>query len=275
MWASSITFEEYPLETMLEILREIGFTGVEMNKSHLRRCRTASLREHFVKQAGNLGIRMGGLNVVGEPYFQPFGDEVQLEATVAGLRQDVDYALSLGVKDVLIWEGCAPTGTTEEYWMEHLLPRLLALFRMVLAYAEPKQVRILVEPHPFTVGMSDRLLTRLYDRLDSACFGITYDFCHYGVGRPTDYVEAVRRLGRRIRHVHFSDSDRKSSELHFAPGDGELDTKAVLQALRDIGYDGNITLDLYGHPTPVEAAKRSLSAVRAACEFLGLRDQGP
>lgn len=272
MWASSITFEDYPLESLLGILKEIGFAGVEMNRPHLRRCRTQELRASFVKQANALGIRMGGLNVVGESYFQPFGDETQLAATVEGLRQDVDYALSLGVKDVLIWEGRAPEGTTEEYWIRQLLPRLRALFRAALAYAEPRQVRFLVEPHPFTVGMSVRLLARLHDQLDSAYFGVTYDFCHYGVGRPHDYVQAVRQLARRIRHVHFSDSDQKSSELHFAPGDGKLDIQAVLHALRETGYDGKITLDLYGHPTPIEAAKRSLPALRAAYEFLSLQD---
>lgn len=270
--ASSITFEDYPLEPMLGMLREIGFSGVEMSKAHLRRCRTAALRASFAEYASGLGLRMGGLNAVGEPYFQPFGDSVQLAATLVGLREEVDYALSLGVKDVLIWEGRAPEGTTEEHWIPYLLPRLLDLFRAALAYAEPKQVRFLVEPHPFTVGMSDRLLASLYDQLDSAYFGITYDFCHYGVGRPRDYVDAVRQLGRRIRHVHFADSDQKSSELHFAPGDGKMDMRAVLQALRDVGYDGKITLDLYGHPTPMEAAKRSLPAFCSACDFLGLRD---
>src|SRR5262249_37345764 len=174
-------------------------------------------------------IRMGGLNVVGEDYLQPFGSDQQLQETLDGLKADIEFALSLGTKDVLIWEGRAPKKTTESDWLQKLLPRLVELFRAVLAFAEPLKARILVEPHPFTVGMSDRFLIKLFDTLDSAHFGITYDFCHYGVGRTKDYVSAVEALGPRIGNIHFSDSDQRTSELHFPPGGGRLDLSSILE----------------------------------------------
>lgn len=270
MRGSSITLEDYTLEEAVKIFRKAGCTSIEMWRHHLKKCKTDELRQKFVAYASGLGITMGGLNVVGEEYYQPFGSDQQLQETLDGLKADMEFALSLGTRDVLIYEGRAPRGSKESDWMKKCLPRLIELFRAVMAFAEPKGARFLVEPHPFTVGMSDRFLTKLFDTLDSAHFGITYDFCHYGVGRPNDYVAAVRALGPRIRNIHFSDTDQKSSELHFPPGSGRLDIHSILEAFKSIRYDGGITLDLYAYPLPVHALPAALARMREACVFLGI-----
>jgi sugar phosphate isomerase/epimerase len=270
MRGSSITLEDYTLEEALRIFRDSGCSSVEMWRHHLKRCKTDELRQRFVAYAKGMGISMGGLNVVGEDYFQPFGSDAQLQSTLEGLKADAEFARSLGTTDVLIWEGRAPAGTAEPEWIEKLLPRLVELFREALAFAEPRGMRFLVEPHPFTVGMSDRFLVKLCDQLDSAHFGITFDFCHYGVGRPKDYVDAVHALGPRIRNIHFSDSDQKTSELHFPPGSGRMSLSALLDAFKQIHYDGAIALDLYGYPMPVQALPAAVHRLREACETLGL-----
>ncbi len=270
MRGSTITLADYPVEQAMRIFRKAGFTSVEMWVHHLKRCKTDDLRRQFALYASELGLGMGGLNVVGEEYFQPFGSDAQREQTLHCLKADADFARSLGTSDVLIWEGRAPAGTTEAHWMDKLLPPLVELLRAAIDYARPHGMRFLVEPHPFTVGMSDRFLTKLCDSLDPAHFGVTFDFCHYGVGRKHDYVDAVRKLGHRIRHIHFSDSDQQTSELHFPVGRGSMDVTALLVALREIRYDGTITLDLYGYPTPEEALAWSVPRMREACDYLGI-----
>ncbi len=272
MRGSTITLEDYTLEEALRIFRDAGFSSLEMWKHHLKRCKTDELRQKFIAHAKGIGIAMGGFNAVGEDYFQPFGTDVDMQQTLDGLKGDAEFALSLGTTDVLIWEGRAPQQTTESDWLDRLLPRLVELFRAAIDFGRSRGVRFLVEPHPFTVGMSDGFLIRLFDALDSAHFGVTYDFCHYGVGRPKDYTDAIRALGPRIRHIHFSDSDQKTSELHFPPGTGRMDLKKMLEAFKNIGYNGTMALDLYGYPLPVQALASSTSQMREASEFLGLRD---
>ena len=237
---------------------------------HLKKCKTAELRQRFSSEAHASGIAMAGLNVVGENYFQPFGTDSEMESTLAGLRADMEFALSLGTRDVLIWEGRAPAGTGESFWLDRLLPRVTELLKTAVEFAKPHGVRFLAEPHPFTVGMSDRFLQRLCHSLDPNHFGITYDFCHYGVGRPDDYLEAIRNLGPHIRHIHYSDTDQKTSELHFPPGTGKLNLPAMLNAFRDIGYRDTMTLDLYGYPMAVTALPECARSTRAACDLLGI-----
>jgi sugar phosphate isomerase/epimerase len=206
----------------------------------------------------------------GSKYFKPFGTDEELKATLEGLKEDLNLALSLGVRDVLIWEGVRPKGLSDLECEQQLLPRLIGMFQSVVQFAKPHHARFFAEPHPFTVGMNDQFLIKLYDALDPAHFGVLYDCCHYGVGQPQDYTGAILRLGRRIRHIHYSDSDQVTSELHYAPGMGKMNLQAVLQAFKVIGYDGTLTLDLYGNPTPVYSARQCAPNVDQACQFLGL-----
>lgn len=267
MTGSTITLCDYPVEQAIEIFRNAGFTRLEMWLHHLERCKTPALCRTF---APNARIQMGGLNVVGEDYFLPFGTGAEREETMRMMKRDIDLARDLGARDVLVWEGRAPAGTTESEWINGLLPGLIEFFRTAIEYAKPRGIRVLTEPHPFTVGMSDRFLIALCDALDPEYFGITYDFCHYGVGRPRDYVQAIRTLGSRIRHLHFSDTDMKTSELHFPAGRGCLDVQGILKALREIRFNGTMALDLYGYPTPVEALMATTARYREAADYLGL-----
>lgn len=270
MRGSSITFEDYALEDAFRLCSELGFQRVEPWKRHLRRCKTPELLKQFVEYAKRLGVEMGGLNAVGEAYYKPFGTDQELEATLEGLKGDLELALSLGIHDVLIWEGVRPDGTTDAQCEADLLPRLIELFRELMKVAEAKKVRFLAEPHPFTVGINERLSAKLCDALDSPCFGILYDCCHFGVGQPNDYIDAIRRLGARIRHIHYADSDLRTSELHYVLGKGCLDLDGVLKAFKDFGYTGTLTHDLYGYPLPLHGTRESLAALRHAYEYLGI-----
>jgi len=211
-----------------------------------------------------------GLNVIGFKWFRPFGTEEELAATLRRLKADIDYAVALGVADVMIWEGVRPERAGRNVLEQHCLPRLLALLGEALPYAHRRGLNILCEPHPFTVAIEDWFAIELYDRLAAPNFGFIYDCCHYAVGRPDDYARAIANLGHRIRHIHFADSDLRTSELHFPPGEGELDLGAVVDALAAIGYRGTISLDLYGWPMPERGAAVGIPYLRRVIDRLSL-----
>ena len=160
----------------------------------------------------------------------------------------MDYSLELGVTDVMVWEGVRPQES--DMPTADLLAVLVNLFREAIDYARPKGVRFTAEPHPFTLGMDNDFMKKLCDQLDREHFGVLFDFCHYGVGQPGTYVNAIYELGPRIEHLHYSDTDGVTSELHYPPGKGVLDLAAMNKALVDISFAGTSTLDMYGYPTP-------------------------
>jgi sugar phosphate isomerase/epimerase len=85
----------------------------------------------------------------------------------------------------------------------------------------------------------------------------------YGAGEP---ISAIRTLGKFIRHVHVKDARGSSKpgvdwgeEVPF--GTGEVDPRAFLKALHDVGYGGPLCIER-------EAGSQRLADVMFAIESL-------
>ena len=51
-------------------------------------------------------------------------------------------------------------------------------------------------------------------------------------------VDFIRKMGKKIATTHISDRD-DINERHWLPGEGGRDWVAIMNALEEIGYDGN------------------------------------
>lgn len=74
---------------------------------------------------------------------------------------------------------------------------------------------------------------------------------------PTDYIYT---MGKDLKHIHMADYDRK------APGTNGCDFVSIMQALKDIDYDGYVTMEA-GFPSrgehPDVCARLSLDNLKA------------
>ncbi|MFA4985730.1 MAG: sugar phosphate isomerase/epimerase family protein [Candidatus Brocadiia bacterium] len=138
----------------------------------------------------------------------------------------------------------------------------MALFaeglREVLDRTAATDVLLLVEPEPSllieTVGQAEELLEMFADPRLSINLDAGHFFC---VGE--DPAEVIRRLEGRFDHVHIEDIGADRVHRHLVPGDGAMDFRSIFTALRDVLYDGFITVELYPfEETPEEAARRAI-----------------
>ena len=100
-------------------------------------------------------------------------------------------------------------------------------------------IRLMYEP---TASENDtperlqRILSELPDLL-----------CHLDVGHCNlhgkDPAAMIRHFGHRLHHLHLHDNDGRS-DLHLPPGVGTIDWASVIRALKEVGYDGTITLEI-------------------------------
>jgi sugar phosphate isomerase/epimerase len=126
--------------------------------------------------------------------------------------------------------------------------------RRVLPTAEECGVNLLVEPEPHLLIERPEEFEELLEGLTHPRLALNFDIGHfYCVG--VDPAEAARRLAPHIRHVHLEDIAPSREHRHLVPGRGAIDLEAVLGALRDAGYDGWITVELY----PYEAQAREVA----------------
>lgn len=149
-----------------------------------------------------------------------------------------------------------------------------------LAREAPDGVRVAFHPHTATWVEAPDEVEALAERLQGTTAGLCLDVGHFLVGGG-DPVAAIRSHGSLITHVHAKDVDRDvlarlragtiagfggavRERLFTELGNGALDLRGVVEALRGIGYGGWIMVeqDSTWLP-PAEAAEIGLRALRA------------
>ncbi|MEX2172099.1 MAG: sugar phosphate isomerase/epimerase family protein [Pirellulales bacterium] len=267
-----MVFRQLPLEMALAKTVDAGFDALELWPPQIAECRTPALRRQLAKHICSLGATPLRLNCADCDYFQALRSAADVATALEGLKADIDMAVDLGMTQLLTWEGRQLESYAAHDLDGWVLDLTCDLFREALRYASARGVELTVEVHPFTLGINVDWLARLFDHLDAPNFSVTYDCCHFGIGLPDGYVHAIDRLSHRIGHVHFSDSDKHSSELHFAPGTGCLDLDGIVDALERNGYRGTMMLDLWLYPLPEEGTRIGVPYVRNVMRRLRLAD---
>jgi sugar phosphate isomerase/epimerase len=150
-----------------------------------------------------------------------------------------------------------PGGPVEpgESW-KAALRLFVEMLKSVVEHAEKEQVLLLIEPEPgLLIETADQFL-ELMQHIESPALGMNFDIGHaYCVG--DEPAPTIRRLAKHIRHFHLEDIAATRVHHHLIPGDGAIDFQATLDAIRAIGYDGWITVELYPYVDDPDAAART------------------
>ena len=111
---------------------------------------------------------------------------------------------------------------------------------------EKAGVKLSIEPHPFRYLANTDGALRLIEDVDSPAFGVNLDPSHtFPVG---DFPNvSVYRLGKHLLHLHVSDNDGVTN-VHWRPGMGKIDWKEMFIALKEVGYDGVVSIELEDVP---------------------------
>jgi sugar phosphate isomerase/epimerase len=190
-------------------------------------------------------------------------DAAARSAAFDGVRRAVDVAAALGSR---LLTGTAPypfardvphmlTRPTSQEWIVDV-PAGLDWARNYQDYADgltevctlarQAGLRVAIEPHPYRWVCSAQSMLRLIERTGADNLGLNLDPSHLFPNGEIPHYTAYQ-LGSRVFHTHFSDNDGQSN-AHWRPGKGKVDWAAVLRALRDIGYDGVLSLELEDVP---------------------------
>lgn len=111
----------------------------------------------------------------------------------------------------------------------------------------------------------NRYETNLFNRLgDTAAWlgtlrtrnvRILADLFHMNIDEANS-AAALREAGALVGHVHFADSNRR------AVGFGQTNIAPIVAALREIGYAGYLSAEIYPLPDPEAAARQTIEAFR-------------
>jgi sugar phosphate isomerase/epimerase len=81
------------------------------------------------------------------------------------------------------------------------------------------------------------------------------DLYHMNI-EETNLADALRAAGPYVGHIHFADSNRKAAGL------GHTDFTPIVKALREIGYEGYLSAEVFPLPDSDTAAKQTIESFR-------------
>lgn len=90
-------------------------------------------------------------------------------------------------------------------------------------------------------------LGAIFDSVPDARFHLDVGHANLRLGRGdrNRTPKLLGAFGDRLAHVHVSDNNGGPDDLHLPLGAGTIDWKAAIRALKDHGYDGTVTLEVF------------------------------
>ncbi len=273
---STNAFTQCGLVEALEKIADLGFSGVEImcDQPHLYPPEyDAAQLERLRDLLKKLDLCVTNLNsftlfAVGNTYLPSWieSDPQRRQIRVSHTRQCLQIARTLGCKNISVPPGGPLDGQSRD--------EAMALFHKgleeVIPLAEELKVKLLVEPEPdLLIERSAEFISFIKD-VRSPAVGINFDIGHFFCAgeRPE---AAFEDLFEWVGHVHVEDIGQSRIHHHLVPGDGAIDFGAVFSAMKRLGYDGDMSLELYTYAHgPEIAGKKSVEFLSPVFKETGL-----
>jgi protein FrlC len=228
----------YPLEEAIRRLARIGYDAIEIGAAAphaFPAYMTPARRKDIATCLSDNGIRLSSMLPApgGGPGFNvASADPLERVAAIDQYKQVAELCAEWGGEILLYVAGWQTYGTTRRQAFEWSRAALDDIARST-------DLTICIEPTSADSNLIDSCddVIALMDEIDRPNVAAMFDTYHtlYRNEVPTDYVY---RLGKRLRHVHLADVNREP------PGKGVVDYPLLIQALRDVAYDGYLTMEV-------------------------------
>ena len=235
--------------------KQLGYDAVELFAPGPDRVTGDEIREHVFDAGLKLaavgtgaGAVLNGLTLI-DPVVERRVEAGEFIGSMIAYGAQFDAPAIIGSM-----QGRVGKEMSRETCLQHLADALSLLGKQ----AEDLGVPLIYEP-------LNRYETNLFCRLEEAAdfireldttnVKLLADLFHMNI-EEADVPAAIRRAGAAIGHVHFVDSNRQ------AAGFGHTDFEPILEALREIGYDGYLSAEAFALPDSDTAAEQTITRYR-------------
>ena len=273
---STNAFVKFSLWEAIEKIAQLGFRGIEImcDRPHLYppdygEDKLARLRSLISRH----GLKVTNLNsftlfAVGDTYL-PSWIEPQEE------RREIRIQHTLKCLEIADFFNCKNISVPPGGPLSNMARKeAIALFHRGLArvapVAEELGIQILVEPEPELLLENTREFKEFIKGVKSAAIGLNFDIGHFFCAGE-DPSEAFEELFEWIGHVHLEDIAATRTHNHLILGHGAIQLSEVFKTMIRLGYQKDVSLELYPYvDTPEEAGRESLNYLRSLFEKSGI-----
>jgi sugar phosphate isomerase/epimerase len=260
---SSNAYTNFSLVNSIVDTAKIGYKGIEImcDRPHAFPLPLEAHKITEIKnELTNNNIQISNLNAftlfgIGDTYHPSWIEEnsdyrkIRLAHTIECIK----LASQLGAKNISIEPGGPMENPNNR---EKYLKIFIDGVKEVLPFAEKQKVKILVEPEPGLLLENSIDFLKFIKNFDSEYIGINFDIGHF-VCVKEDPSQLVFELENYIHHFHLADIKNRVHN-HLIPGLGSINFKKIIESIKEIGFDGFITVELYPYKVnPYRAALKS------------------
>ncbi len=265
----AVCSETFQLEDFAEICRatlRTGYSGLEIAPFSLSEdpgAIPAAQRKQYRDTMQSEGVAYVGLHSLltvprGELHITT-PDAAVRKRSWEYFRKLIDLCADLGENTVMVLGSSKQREATAGSTVEDAVKRLQEGLAEVGPQAQERGVLILLEPlapHLCNVVTNLEQATAIVEAIGQPSVQTMFDV-HNTAAETLPVGELLRRYIAHIRHVHINEMDGRR------PGTGSYDYAALLQALRDVSYDGWLSLEVFHfEPSGEEVARASAEYLR-------------
>lgn len=235
IWSDTFSREQIPL---LARIKEAGFDGVEAPLFS-----PTAFDDPGVRRAlADSGLDCTVCSVL-PPGSSLVSDDCETRAkTLDHMRACIRTCNEIGAK-TMAGPLYSPVGylpgrrRTADEWK-----RAVEAYRALTPDLEAASVTVAIEPlnryETFFLNTAADAVA-LCEEINHGNVGVLFDTYHANI-EEKDIAAAIRAVGRHLKHFHSCENDRG------IPGSGHIDWTAVIEAVRDVGYDRWFVIESFG-----------------------------
>ena len=198
--------------------------------------------EKWVERIGECAERAGAVFTQAHAHVYNFYDFPAENEHEEQIRRSIIGAGMLGIPWIVLHTSAKP-GWEEEGAREQMVGDNVEYFRAQAELAAKWHTGIALEnmSRPASGFCSAGQLIDLIDRIDMPNVGACWDTGHANLSGQ-DQPASIRALGKRLHALHIADNFGVTDD-HTMPFIGNIDWAPLVEALNDIGYDGDFTFE--------------------------------
>ncbi len=221
------------IETAIRRIAPLGYKSLEISGEPERHDTTdirRLLQEHSIRCFGTVTLMLGERNLLA-------ADSGQRARSVRYVKDCITMVHELGGEEISIVPGTVgkitPDSTPDKEWQW-----AVDTLKEIYDHGLKSGVKLGIEPinrfETYFINRGDQAIA-LAEAVGPEC-GVCLDIFHMNL-EETDVHDAIRRAGDRLVDFHVADNNR------FAPGMGHFDWVAIVATLKEIGYDGPLSVE--------------------------------
>jgi sugar phosphate isomerase/epimerase len=259
------TFEGSSFADACRLAVETGYAGLEIMPSTLApdpAAMTSAKRAELRRTMYDAGVKFTGLHAA---MSAPAGlhlttpDESLRRRSWDYFRRMIDFCSDLGTGGYLVLGSSKQRAAAKGESARDAVKRLRDGLAESAAHAQERGVLLLAEPlapHLCNVLTSLGGAVELVRSVNHPSVQTMFD-THNAVSEIEPHDELIRKHARFIRHVHVNEMDGRH------PGTGSYDFGLVLRTLREVGYTGWVSLEVFQFkPSGEQIARESATLLR-------------